>query len=190
MVLFWRRVAADKLFALRCVSVRYRVGSFCGTPTPSKNTAENGHSRSLAYRRQLLRVTIYYEVLNGVCTNTPSVGQRPVERAQWRCHNCRTEERIVSGDSPRLRALPGGQVAIGTYPVGLWAKSVAQMILLIFRNCEFPKTGKLALYIGIFLFFEQILYKVSSSQWTNRKNCCIIISFLCRGLNAVIYRKR
>ena len=102
----------------------------------------------------------------------------------------RTEERIVSGDSPRLRALPGGQVAIGTYPVGLWMEPVAQMVLPIFRNCEFPKTGKLALYIGIFLFFEQILYKVSSFQWTNRKNCCIIISFLCRGLNAVIYRKR
>ena len=100
MVLFWRRVAADKLFALRCVSVRYRVGSFCGTPTPSKNTAGNGHSRSLAYRRQLLRVTIYYEVLNGVCTNTPSVSQRPVERAQWRGHFRRTEERIGTGHWP------------------------------------------------------------------------------------------
>ena len=84
--------------------------------------------------------------------HTPSVSQRPVERAQWRGHFRRTEERIVSGDSPRLRALPGGQVAIGTYPVGLWMEPVAQMVLQIFRNCEFPKTGSWH-FISVFFYF-------------------------------------
>ena len=83
-----------------------------------------------------------------------------------------------------------GQVAIGTGEVEFWGKPVAHVVFKIFRNCEFPKTGKLALYIGKIVFFEQNLYKVFGFQWTNRKICCIIISFLCCGRKAVIYWKR
>ena len=51
-----------------------------------------------------------------------------------------------------------GQVAIGTFEVELWGKPVAQAISLRFRKVLFPKTGKLLEDIGIFVFFEQILY--------------------------------
>ena len=86
---------------------------------------------------------------------------------------------------------PGvGRVTNGTFCVDFGGKPVARFVLQIFRKCEFLDSGKPSLSIDINVFFKLNLYKVYGFQWTNRKNCCIIISFLCRGLNAVIYQKR
>ena len=86
---------------------------------------------------------------------------------------------------------PGvGRVTNGTFCVDFGGKPVARFVLQIFRKCEFLDSGKPSLSIDINVFFEQNLYKVYGFQWTNRKICCIIISFLCRRLNAVIYQKR
>jgi hypothetical protein len=83
-----------------------------------------------------------------------------------------------------------GRVTNGTFCVDFGGKPVARFVLQIFRKCEFLDSGKPSLSIDINVFFKLNLYKVYGFQWTNRKNCCIIISFLCRGLNAVIYQKR
>ena len=86
---------------------------------------------------------------------------------------------------------PGvGRVTNGTFCVDFGGKPVARFVLQIFRKCEFLDSGKPSLSIDINVFFKLNLYKVYGFQWTNRKNCCIIISFQCRGLNAVIYLKR
>ena len=69
-------------------------------------------------------------------------------------------------------------------------KPVAHNVFEIFRKWEFSESGRCAKFIDMNVFFEQNLYKVYGFQWTKRKNYCIIISFLCRGLNAVIFRKR
>ena len=88
--------------------------------------------------------------------------------------------------------LPGRvrQVAIGTCRVGLCEKAVAQRIFISFQRLQFSISGKLGILFDINVFFEQNLYKVFGFQWTNRKICCIIISFLCCGRKAVIYWKR
>ena len=83
-----------------------------------------------------------------------------------------------------------GRVTNGTFCVDFGGKPVARFVLQIFRKCEFLDSGKPSLSIDINVFFKQNLYKVYGFQWTNRKNCCMIISFQCRGLNAVIYLKR
>ena len=83
-----------------------------------------------------------------------------------------------------------GQVAIGTFPVGLWGKPVAQRIFISFQSLWFSISGSLVNIFDKNVFFEQNLYKVFGFQWTKRNVCCIIISFLCRRANAVIYRKR
>ena len=75
-----------------------------------------------------------------------------------------------------------GQIAIGTVKVERWEKPVAQYVFLSFLRYPFTISGSLVIIIDINIFFEQILYKVYGFQWTNRKICCIIISFLCRGL--------
>ena len=86
---------------------------------------------------------------------------------------------------------PGvGRVTNGTFCVDFGGKPVALFVLQIFRKCEFLDSGKPSLSIDINVFFKLNLYKVYGFQWTNRKNCCMIISFQCRGLNAVIYLKR
>ena len=88
--------------------------------------------------------------------------------------------------------LPGRvrQVAIGTCRVGLCEKPVALRIFISFQRLQFSISGKLGILFDINVFFEQNLYKVFGFQWTNRKICCIIISFLCCGRKAVIYWKR
>ena len=78
----------------------------------------------------------------------------------------------------------------GTFSVDFGGKPVARLVLQIFQKCEFLDSGKPSFLIDINVFFELNLYKVYGFQWTNRKDCCIIISFLSRGLNAVIYQKR
>ena len=73
---------------------------------------------------------------------------------------------------------------------GKFGKPVALLTLQIFRKCEFLESAKPSFYIGTNVFFKLNLYKVYGFQWTNQEICCIIISFLCRGLKAVIFRKR
>ena len=100
-----------------------------------------------------------------------------------------TDKRNVRQFAPGC--YPGvGRVTNGTFCVDFGGKPVVRSVLQLFRKCEFLDSGKPSLSIDINVFFKLNLYKVYGFQWTNRKNCCIIISFLCRGLNAVIYRKR
>ena len=114
---------------------------------------------------------------------------RPLPRPDH-TSSVRLSTRTMS-DSLPPGCYPGvGRVTNGTFLVDFVGKPVARMILQIFRKCEFLDSGKPSLSIDINVFFALNLYKVYGFQWTNRKNCCIIISFLCRGHKAVIYRKR
>ena len=85
-----------------------------------------------------------------------------------------------AGSGERLYSLP--TLGIGTGAVEYGEQPIAPEVFGRNEEQEFSEYGRLAHYIGINVFFEQILYKVPSFQWTNHKICCIIISFLCLSL--------
>ena len=76
--------------------------------------------------------------------------------------------------------LPPIRCHIGTVSVELCAQPFALCVFPIFPSSDFTNSGNPSFFIGINVFFHLKLFKVSNSQWTNRGNCCIIISLLCR----------